>query len=94
MNDTTSHTIPQKKYWWLLLIVLPIILALIAILPDLLKKDSSADKPQTATPSVEMKAEHVEQTTEQGHNITNVQGDVTITTTLPEDKEEKEKEKP
>jgi hypothetical protein len=76
---STSTTDPQKKYWWLLLVIIPIVLALIAILPELLKKE--APQVQKITPtSVEQKAENVEQTTIQGNNYTNVQGDITTNT--------------
>ena len=77
MKKSDSNTDPQKKYWWLLLVVLPVILALIAILPQLLKKESSSS---TSTPKIEQNAENVNQSTGQGNNVSNVVGNVTITT--------------
>jgi hypothetical protein len=85
MNETNQKSDPQTKYWWLLLVVVPIILAIIAILPQLLKKESASQVQKSPSTSMEQKAETVEQTTGDGHNITNVQGNVTITETPAQD---------
>ncbi len=74
MNNSDPTNDPQKKYWWLILVAVPILIALIAIVPDLFKNGESEDD----TPST-MQTGDVNQQTGEGHNINNVQGDVTIT---------------
>lgn len=74
MTNSEPTNGPQKKYWWLILIVLPIILALIAIVPDLLK---NGDSEETVTNTLQ--TGDVNQQTGEGNNFNNVQGDITIT---------------
>lgn len=76
MTENTSPQSPQKKYWWLLLFVLPIALALIAILPDLIKTGPTQDA--NNTPSANMQTQEVEQSTKEGNNFSNVQGNISI----------------
>lgn len=85
MNKTSSKTAPQKKYWWLLLLVLPIVLALIAIIPELLKRESTPQAQPPPSPAVEQNAENVQQSTGQGNNFNNVQGNITIASPLSKD---------
>ena len=85
MNKTLSKTDPQKKYWWLLLVLLPVVLALIAILPELLKREPAPQAQQSPSPGVEQKAENVKQSTGQGNNFSNVQGNITITSPQSKD---------
>ena len=74
MNNSDPANNPQKKYWWLILVAVPILVALIAIVPDLLNNGESEE----AVPGIQQTGD-VNQQTGEGHNITNVQGDVTIT---------------
>ena len=85
MQDTSTNNDPQKKYWWLLLIVLPVLLALIALIPDLLNQEETKQSADTNTPGMTQKTENLEQTTENGHNFSNVQGDINITESDGED---------
>jgi uncharacterized protein YpmS len=80
MNKTTTTNDPQKKYWWLILIALPIILAIIAIVPALLHKEPQATDKATPTIHIEQKAEGVEQKNERGNNNNNVIGDINLAT--------------
>ena len=80
MTKIPPFSDPQKKYWWVLLIVVPIILALIAILPQLLKKESPSS---SETPKIEQNAENVNQSTDQGSNVNNVAGKVTLSPSSP-----------
>ena len=70
---------PRKKYWWLILVVVPIVLALIALIPTLIKDEQAKHSAKTSAPIKNQQAENVGQTTEKGHNFTNVQGDINIT---------------
>ena len=74
MNNSDPANDPQKKYWWLILVAVPILLALIAIVPDLLNNGESEE----AVPGTQQTGD-VNQQTGEGHNFTNVQGDITIT---------------
>ena len=74
MNHSGPTNDPQRKYWWLTLVAVPILIALIAIIPDLLK---NGDSEEAATST--QQTGDVSQQTSEGHNISNVQGDVTIT---------------
>jgi len=67
----SSQSDPQKKHWLILLVLLPILLAVIAILPQLIEKGGS----QPA--GVSITSGNVEQSGS-GNNINNVNGDVTI----------------
>ena len=87
MNKTSSKTDPQKKYWWLLLVLLPVVLALIAILPELLKREAAPQTQQPPSPGVGQKAENVKQSTDQGNNFSNVQGNITMTSSPSKDEQ-------
>ena len=78
-NPNNAAPDPQKKYWWIILIVLPIVLALIALIPNFLKKEETKHSADITAPTMTQKAENVEQTTGKGHNFTNIQGDINIT---------------
>jgi flagellar basal body-associated protein FliL len=83
MHDANTNHDPQKKYWWIIKIVVPIsvalIVALIALIPYFLNKKETKPSAATTIPGTTQKAENVEQSTNKGHNISNVQGNVTIT---------------
>ena len=87
MNKTSSKTDPQKKYWWLLLVLLPIALALIEILPELLKREAAPQAQPFPPPGVEQNAETVNQSTGQGNNFSHVQGNITMTSPPSKDEQ-------
>ena len=83
MVSKTKTINPQTKYWWLILIVLPVVLAVIAILPSLLHTEKSAAMKPMDKPMVEQSSDNVVQHSELGANINNVQGSSISIQTVP-----------
>ena len=70
---TENSTDPQKKYWFVIFIIVPIVVALIALLPMFLneKKETSPTKTNHLAPTIFQK-------TEEGHNFNDINGDIII----------------
>jgi len=79
MIETSKNKNTQKKYWWLISIVLPILLALIALIPNFLGNKGKQSSADNTRPNSTQQTENVELKTNKGHNFNNVQGNINIT---------------
>ena len=68
----THQDDPKKKYWILLFVIVPIVVALIAIVPQLLNKETDAK-----SRSVSIESGDVNQSGD-GNNLNNINGNVNI----------------
>lgn len=76
MNEKSNGTNdPKKKYWVIIFVAVPIIVALIALIPCFLKaKTPESGKGQV----INQKNEHVDQKSKSGNNFSNVVGDINV----------------
>lgn len=70
---TENSTDPQKKYWFVIFIIVPIVVALIALLPMFLN-----EKEETSPTKTSHLASTIVQENEKGHNFNNIKGDIII----------------
>ena len=77
MQDANKD--PIKKYWWLILVVLPIVLSLIALIPNFLNNETSHQSDNAVSSGLIKKSKNTSQSTVTGDNFSHVQGNINIT---------------
>lgn len=71
---------PKIKYWWIIAIVVPVVVAMITIIPLLTNRGDGQKTDEMPAVIILQNSEKMIQATDEGSIFNNVKGDIIITT--------------